>query len=533
MKGRAFVVLLAGSAVLAGVLAAPLRAQPPKPGGVLRIMLPGVPPSLSPHEEGTGWTTWAAMPCLSNLVLFDPLKATESADTVIGELAERWAWQDGGRTLVFFLRHGVKWHDGQPFTSKDVKYTYDLVRGAPNAQGHLRINPRKLWYANVNAIETPDPYTVIFRLNRPQPSVLLLLASGYSPVYPAHVPVAEFRTKCIGTGPFKLKEYRPGVSIDYVRNPDYFIKDRPYLDGVRLLIVEERGTRVAAIQTGRADYNYPVDFTAAIAETLRKQPDLVVKETPTTVYDNVLINAKREPFGDARVRLALNLAIDRQGYLKGVRQGAGVLGTAMLPAPYGLWGLTAKDLPKLPGYGDPVAQKAEARKLLAAAGFGAATPLKLVVSTRAWAAYVDVASFVVDQLRQVGVEATLEQVETAMWYSRLSRRDFQVAINVTGIGVDDPDANFYENFKCGSARNYSDYCNPAIDDLIEAQSRELDPTKRAALVHEIDRKLQLDGARPILGWAFGYDVMHRSVRNLVPHQTIYSYARLQEVWLDR
>ena len=131
------------------------------------------------------------MPCFNNLVLFDPLKTVESPDTIIGELAEKWSWQDGYRNLVFFLRKDVKWHDGKPFTSKDVKYTFDMLREAPDAPAKLRLNPRKDWYANVEAVEAADAYTVVFRLKRPQPSLLLMLASGYTPVYAAHVPLAE------------------------------------------------------------------------------------------------------------------------------------------------------------------------------------------------------------------------------------------------------------------------------------------------------------------------------------------------------
>ena len=99
---------------------------------------------------------WPASPCFNNLVIFDPLKRQESVDTVIGELAEKWSWQDNYRNLVFFLRKDVKWHDGKPFTSKDVKYTFDMVREAPDAAGKLRINPRKDWYANVENVEAPD-----------------------------------------------------------------------------------------------------------------------------------------------------------------------------------------------------------------------------------------------------------------------------------------------------------------------------------------------------------------------------------------
>ncbi len=529
------------AAALAAVVVAlpapgrPASEHPPKRGGIL-ITHPLAPPSsLSPHEESTVATVEPASPCFSNLVYFDPLKRRESLDTLIPELAEKWSWQDNYRNLVFFLRRGVKWHDGQPFTSRDVKYTYDLVRGAPDAQGHLRINPRKLWYANVEAIETPDPYTVIFRLKRPQPSLLLLLASGYSPVYPAHVPVAEFRTKCIGTGPFKLKEYRPGESIEYVRNPDYFVKDRPYLDGIKFLIISDRSTQVSALEAGRLDITVNgAGWSKENAETAKKAvPKLVMIESATNVNDNVLINFKRPPFTDRRVRLAINLAINRRAYVQGPRQGGATEGGAMLPAPDGVWGLPPAELAKLPGMGDPVKQRAEAVKLLAQAGFGPNHPLKLTVSTRAVAVYTDVASWLVDQLKRVGIDASLQQFESAVWFPKMARREYEIALNLTGLGVDDPDGNFYENYWCGSPRNYSDYCSEEIDKMIEEQSQTLDTAKRRRLVNEIDEKLQLDGARPILGWGHGYTVMWPYVKNYVPHQTIFNSSRFQEVWLDK
>src|SRR5215468_1644294 len=182
-----------GLVLLALAVAAPAFAQSPggegKPGGVLRLVLrEDLPQGFAIHESATNSVTWPAMPCYSNLVIFDQLKRVGRVDTIVPELAERWSWQDNYRNLVFFLRRDVKWHDGQPFTSKDVKFTFDMVREAPNATAKLRLNPRKEWYSNVDAIEAPDPYTVVFRLKRPQPSILTMLASGYSPVYPAHVP---------------------------------------------------------------------------------------------------------------------------------------------------------------------------------------------------------------------------------------------------------------------------------------------------------------------------------------------------------
>ncbi|MBI2001106.1 MAG: ABC transporter substrate-binding protein [candidate division NC10 bacterium] len=518
--------------VLVGSMAR--AASEPKYGGVLNATLSEPPPSFSIHEEATVAAVWPMMPCYNNLVLFDPLKKQESLNTIIGELAEKWAWQDGGKALVFHLRKGVKWHDGQPFTSKDVKHTFDVVREAPGAPAKLRVNPRKLWYENVSSIDTPDPDTVIFRLKRPQPSLLLMLASGYSPVYPAHVPPAELRTKCVGTGPFKLKEYRAGEYVDLIKNPDYMIKGRPYLDGIRYVIIRERGTRYSAIQAGRMDIAYPLEVAKTIAESVKQAvPSMVLVETSTNVNDHILVNFKRPLFQDSRVRRAINLAIDRKGYIQAGRQGAAISGGITLPKPYGVWGLPEKEQAKMPGFGDPVKNKAEAKKVLAEAGYGPGKPLKVTVSTRAISYYVDIASYIIDQLRQVGIEATLEQVETGVWHPKLTRREYDMAVNLTGIGPDDPDANLFENFKCGSPRNYSEYCNPEVDRLIEEQSQTLDPAKRLQLVHDLDTRLQLEGARLLLGWSKEYYLMWPSVKNLVPHQSVYNYGRMQEVWLDK
>jgi peptide/nickel transport system substrate-binding protein len=155
------------------------------------------------------------------------------------------------------------------------------------------------------------------------------------------------------------------------------------------------------------------------------------------------------------------------------------------------------------------------------------------VSTRAIPTYVDIASYIIDQFKQVGIDATLEQVETGVWHAKMSRGEFEVGVNLTGIGPDDPDANFYENFRCGSVRNYPDFCSQEVDSLIERQSQVLDQKKRLELVREIDTRLQRDGARLMLGWSKEYVLMWPYVKNLVPHQSIYNYGRMQEVWLDK
>jgi peptide/nickel transport system substrate-binding protein len=205
----------------------------------------------------------------------------------------------------------------------------------------------------------------------------------------------------------------------------------------------------------------------------------------------------------------------------------------MAPKPWGAWGLLDKDLGQLPGYGKGAEDKARARTLLAEAGYGPSTPLKIDMGTRAIAIYLDFASYVVSELKQVGVEATLKQIETAQWFPALARRDYQIGANLTAAGIDDPDAFFYENYRCGSSRNYTDYCSEELDRLIDRQSQELDRSQRLKLVWEIQRKLEADVARPMLGWRKEYFTQWPHVRNLVPHHSLYNYGRMQEVWLDR
>jgi peptide/nickel transport system substrate-binding protein len=159
--------------------------------------------------------------------------------------------------------------------------------------------------------------------------------------------------------------------------------------------------------------------------------------------------------------------------------------------------------------------------------------MKVEMATRAIAIYLDFASFVISELKQVGVEATLKQIDTAQWHPLATRREFQIGANLTGLGVDDPDANFYENYACGSSRNYGDYCNEEVMRLIEQQSQETDAQKRLALVWQIQKKLEEDGARPTMGWRVDRFAHFPYVKNLILNQVTYNCCRLQEAWLDK
>jgi len=226
----------------------------------------------------------------------------------------------------------------------------------------------------------------------------------------------------------------------------------------------------------------------------------------------------------------VSYAIDRPGLIKGVHQDGAVPAVAMMPKPYGVWGLLDRDFAALPGYGKPADMKEHAKKLMAEAGYGPGKPLHVEMVTRAIAVYVDMASFAINELKQVGIEATLKQVETAQWHPMATRGDYQIGANLTGLGVDDPDANFYENFACGSPRNYGFYCSEQVMKMIDQQSMEQDPAKRLALVIAVQKQLEQDAARPTLDQRLDYFTVWPHVKNMVPHHNIFNFGRMQNVW---
>jgi peptide/nickel transport system substrate-binding protein len=362
----------------------------------------------------------------------------------------------------------------------------------------------------------------------------MMLASGYSPVYAAHVPPASYRTSCVGTGPFKLKEWRKGEFVEYVKNPDYFIKGRPYLDGLKYVVIVERGTRSAALQSGAVDVSYPGETSKTQAEQLKKAvPQLVVTPISENVNNNVIMNIKKPPFDNLKIRLAVSHAIDRRALIQAVYQGGGVVGAAMAPKPHAFWGLGEKDLAALPGYGNAAEEKAKAKKMMAEVGYSPEKPLKVEMVTRAIPIYVDMASFVINELKQIGIESTLKQIETAQWHAMAVRGEYQIGANLTGLGADDPDGNFYENYACGSPRNYTHYCSEQVTKMIDQQSQEIDQKKRLAMVYAIQKKLEEDAARPILSWRMDYFTHWPHVKGLVVQNNVYNFGRMQEVWRDK
>jgi peptide/nickel transport system substrate-binding protein len=505
-----------------------------KSGGVLKMYHRDNPPTLSIHETATNSTVIPIMPVMNNLVLFDQSKPQNGPDSIVPDLAKSWSWSADGKDLTFKLQEGVKWHDGKPFTAKDVVCTFDLLQG--KIEPKLRANPRASWYTNVASVTADNDLQATIHLKRPQPSMLTLLASGYSPMYACHVPAPQMRTKPIGTGPFKFVEFKQNEGLKIARNPDYWKKGKPYLDGIEFTIVPNRGTAVLSFVAGRFDITFPWEVTLPLLKDIKSQlPNAQCQVTSMNNTTNLIVNRDAPPFDNPDLRRALVLALDRKSFIDILNQGDAQDGGTMQPLKDGIWGMPEAMLHSVPGYGTDVDKsREEARALMKKAGYGPDKHLKLKIATRGISLYKDPAVILASQLKDIWIDADVDIIETTQWFPKVARKDYSVGLNTTGNGVDDPDQNFFENFSCKSERNYTGYCNPEIDKLFEVQSQETDIEKRKKIVWEIDKKLLEDGARPIIMWNRAAICMQPYVKGYVANvNSVYNGFRFEDVWLDR
>jgi len=532
---RLRMAILAASSAALVCAAVPAFAQ--KAGGTLRISHRDNPPSASIHEESTISVNQPFMAVFNNLVFFDPSEKVNSPDKIVPELAESWSYNPDQTQLTFKLRQGVKWHDGKPFTSADVKCTWDALAGhVSEDKALIRKNPRKLWYSNLKEVKANGDFEVTFVLGRPQPSFLTMLAGGYSPVYACHVPDRVMRSKPIGTGPFKVVDFKRNESIKLVKNPDYWKKGKPYLDAIDWKIVPNRSTRMLGFQSGEFDMTFDSDVTFPLLKDVKaNKADAVCEARPTNVSSNLLVNRDKEPFNNADIRKAMVMALDNKAFHDILSQGNDLEGAVMLPPPQGYLGMPKDQLPSLLGHSpDHKKSVAEAQELMKKAGYGPDKPLKIKVATRNIAIYRDPAVILIDQLKQIYIEGELEPIDTTVWYTKLARGDYQVGMNLTGVGIDDPDVNFYENYYSTSDRNYTRYKNEKVDKLIDAQSAETDREKRKKLVWEIERTLAEDVARPIIGYNVANTCWDPKVKGiLLQVNSIYNGWRFEDAWLDK
>jgi peptide/nickel transport system substrate-binding protein len=504
-----------------------------KPGGTLRIYHRDSPSDMSIYEQGTISVVAPMMGVFNNLVVFDPSQKQNTLNDIVSDLAESWSWNGDGTQLTFKLRQGVKWHDGKPFTAKDVKCTWDLLQG--KVDNKLRLNAREAWWINLDQVTADSEFQATFHLKRRQPSFLALLASGFTPVYPCHVPASQMRQHPIGTGPFVFVEFKPNQSIKVVKNPNYWKPGLPYLDAIEWTIIPNRSTAILAFIAGQFDMTFPYEVTIPMLKDVHSQmPSAVCETGALNVAPNLLITQK-PPFDNLDLREAIAMSIDRKALIDILGEGQGDIGTAMLPGPEGVWAMPKEMMQKLPGYDPDVAKsRAAAQETMQKLGYGPDKHLAVKISARNLPIYRDPAAILIDQLKNIWIDGEIELVETAQWLPKLVRSDFVMAQSLLGSGLDDPDQNFYENYICDSNRNYTHTCNKDIDALINQQSAEADPQKRKEMVWEIDRRLTERVVRPILYYMRQATCWRPEVNGIkLMSNSIYNGWRFEDVWLDK
>ena len=527
LVGPVALCVLIGS-VLAALPAAVDAADTPRRGGVLLALLGADPPSLDPHQESTFATLQPVAPLYSTLLQIDPY----SYPNVIGDVASEWKIAPDGLTYTFKIRGDIRFHDGSPLTAADVKATYDKILFPPPGVRSIR----QPYYSAVASVEAPDPATVVFKLKFPSASLLSNLASPWNVIFPKKYLDRDpnhFKANVVGSGPFKYKSYVRGSTFEGERNPDYFVKDRPYLDGYKFFISTETSVRAAAIRSGRAHIEFR-DLPGAEVEAIRRQlgDKVVVQQTPFVIQFGISINHTVKPFGDVRVRKALTLGIDRYTAGRVLSPLTGLRDPGALTRPGTEWAMSQAELEKFPGFGrDAEKNRAEARRLLAEAGYP--NGFKVVLKNRnVRAPYGDFAVYVIQDWRKIGIEAEHRPLETATWYADgRDKGNFELMVFPAGAFIDDPDQLLFP-YTTGSPQNWGRFSNPAIDDLYARQARTLDPVERRKLVIEL-QKIVLENVyhAPALWWS--RNVVHSAkVKNWVAPPSHFTNQKLQDVWLS-
>src|SRR5213593_1553340 len=471
---HALFIVLALAVVAASVVTAVHAADTPRRGGILLAVIGADPPSLDPHQESTFATMQLVAPLYSTLIQIDPY----SYPKIIGDVASEWKISPDALTYTFKIRPGIKFHDGSPLTAADVKATYDKLIFPPKETRSVR----KGAYLAVASIDAPDASTVVFKLKHPSASLLENFASPWNVIYPKKYLDKDpnyFMKNVVGSGPFKFKSYTPGASFEGERNPDYFVKDRPYLNGYKFFISPETSVRAAALRSGRAWIEFRT-MPEAEVDAIRKQlgSKIIVQETPGTGLFGIAINNTVKPFTDVRVRKALTLAFDRYTASRVLYPLASLRDVGGLMRPGTEWATSEAELQRLPGFGrDMEKNRAEARRLLAEAGYP--NGFKLALKNRnVKVPYQDFAVFAIQEWRKIGVEAEHRPLETAAWFA--DGRDtgsFELIISGVFHYIDDPDL-FLQLYTTGDPSNWGRFSDPRIDDLFSRQTSALDPSER-------------------------------------------------------
>ena len=514
--------------------------EQPQPGGTLTFIVNAEPPSFDGHRETTFALLHPIAPHYSTLYKFDPNDLT----TVIPDVAAAMPEISADKlTYTIKLRTDVKFHDGTKMTSDDIVATYNKIIFPPTGV----LSPRAGAYAAVdaNGITATSPDAVTFKLKYPSASFATNLASPWNFIYSAAKLKADihwYEKNIMGTGPFTYVSNTKGQDWVGKKFPDYFGKDKngvqlPYLDGYKALIITDASAEVNAIRSKQAAIEFR-GFTPQQRDTLSGAlgSALAIQEAPWICVNYVVPNTKKPPFDDVRVRQALTLAIDRYAGSTSLQKITIVKDVGGLMRPKGPFAQTDSDLQKIAGFGtDGAANKAKAKQLLADAGQSNLT-FKFL-NRNITTPYEPVALFVLDQWKQIGINATHDVKETSAYQADLRAGNFEVALDFNCDFLDEPDlqlAKFWSASGLGKGLNFAYYDDAALDKMIDGQSRETDPAKRKTLVADIEKYAMDTKAYqyPVLWW---YRIIPylNTVRGWRIGSNHYTNQDLETVWLGK
>jgi peptide/nickel transport system substrate-binding protein len=503
--------------------------QAPRSGGLLKFAVSAEPPNYDCHANSSFAFIHPVRPHYSTLLKFDTVKYP----AIKGDLAESWSVAKDGLTYTFRLRRGVKFHDGSTFTSEDVKATYDRLRKPP--PGVLSL--REATYADIASIETPDPNTAVFKLSKPNASMLANFASPWDCIYSAARLKKDPKfpeRNIMGTGPFTFDEHVAGSHWRGRKFKDYFEKGKPYLDGF-LAIFIGGAPMVNALAAGEVLAEFRGHSPADRDRVVKALGDkAVVQETPWVCSLVVTFNTKKKPFDDVRVRRALSLAIDRWGGATALSKVALVRHVGGILRPGYELAANQGELMSYPGFQKDInASRAQARKLLQEAGL---PNLAFTLTNRNVAMpYTPVGVFLIDQWRQIGVNVKHEQLETKLYLAAQQRDNptFDAALDFNCDFMDEPNLQLVKYLSHDrSSINYAQQTDRTLDDLYDKQSGELDRKKRYAILREFEKRaLEQAYTIPTIWW-HRIIVTHRNLKGWHITPSHYVGQDLADVWLE-
>jgi peptide/nickel transport system substrate-binding protein len=505
----------------------------PRAGGELTFVVSGEPPSYDAHREETFALIHPAAPHYNTLLRIDPLDRTGTR--VVGDLATSWTVSSDRRTYVLRLRRGVKFHDGSEMTSRDVRATYEKIINPPPGI----TSARKGEYLQIETVQAPEPYIVAFKLKWPSPSFIHSLASPWNWIYKADILERDIRwyeRNIMGTGPFVFVEHVKGSRWVGRRNPQYWDRGKPYLDGYQALFIRDDAAQVAAIRSGRAHIQFRGFSPAQRDDIVHALGKRITEQTsPWNCALLVAINHEKWPLHDPHVRRALSLALDRYSAVGQLSKTTIVREVAGVQVPGSLFATPPAELMKLAGYWRDIREsRSEARRLLADAGVP--DGFSLVLKNRDIAMpYQHIGAWLVDEWRRIGLNVRHEIQDSVQYFKDLRDGNFELSTDFQCGYVVDPDLDLYKFQSRGrSDANYGRYTDPVLDDLYVLQSRTVDPKQRRRHIRAFEKRLLDEEAHYIYTLQWNRIVPHSSqVRGWTITPSHYLNNQLDMVWLEK